>query len=141
MKFKDNFLSYTLIPLIVLFIGATYVRFVVMYDYTIEYEIDCDSSNTSCFIGCLDDECLETYYYKIIQKNAFELREQCGINISNCEFASTCLPDEESTCTLTHCDPDNTASECSVAEIVNTEPDQSLDAEATSQEYINSETI
>jgi hypothetical protein len=110
---KHNILTLTIIPLLILFVGASYVRFVILYDYTVAYESDCDPLTASCFIGCEDEECTEQYYYKLMSKNAKNLHAQCGSDITDCEAATYCLAEEALTCQETYCDSEN-GDECSV---------------------------
>ena len=111
MKFRDNILLFTLTPLIVLFIGASYMRFIVMHDYMVEYESECDPATSVCFIGCEDEECTTEYYYSKIQKYAPDIFAQCGADITDCENANVCL-DDENKCSITLCDPTTDGEEC-----------------------------
>ena len=105
MKFSDNILLYTLTPLLILLTGAAYVRFMVLHDYIVTYEGQCDPQTESCFIGCEDEECKQTFYFTIVEKYAANLYEQCGNDISDCELANVCLPGEEESCSITYCTP------------------------------------
>lgn len=99
-------MSVTLVPLCILFVGASYVRFMVLEDYLVSYEVDCNPVTQSCFIGCDDEECTATYPFYIVEKKASELEKQCGVDISNCENARACIP-EDSACSVTTCDSSN----------------------------------
>lgn len=105
MHFKKYFLLYTLIPLLILSTAASYFRFMVIHDYTVEYEGSCEPEGSSCFIGCGDEECKVEYYYTIVTKNASHLFEQCGTDITDCELANICLPEDNEDCNITYCDP------------------------------------
>ena len=85
MKFRENILVYTLVPLIILLIGASYMRFIVTHDYMVAYEGECDPSLNTCFVGCIDNECTSEYYYTKVQKYAPDLYKQCGSDITDCE--------------------------------------------------------
>lgn len=111
MKFRDNILLFTLTPLIVLFIGASYMRFIVIHDYMVEYEGECDPATNTCFVGCEDEECTTEYYYSKIQKYAPDIFAQCGADITDCENANVCL-DGENKCSITLCDPETDGEEC-----------------------------
>ncbi len=103
MHFRDHVLLYTLVPLIILLAVASGYRFMVRYDYNVMYEAACDPTVQSCFIGCGNDECTETYYYAEVQKYAADLYAQCGADITGCEAAAACLPGERD-CSVTYCD-------------------------------------
>lgn len=103
MKFSENILLYTLTPLIILFIGASYMRFFIIHDYMVEYEGVCDPATNHCFIGCEDEQCTTEYYYSKIQKYAPNIIEQCGSNITDCDNASICT-DSETKCSITFCE-------------------------------------
>ncbi len=116
MKFRDNILLYTLVPLILLSMGASYVRFMVTHDYMVAYEGTCDPSVHSCFVGCTDEECTEEYYYSNVQKYAVDLNAECGDNITDCEKANLCQPNDQK-CSITYCDP-SSDDKCKVLEPV-----------------------
>ena len=67
--FKKHFLLYTLLPLVILMVSASYYRFVVTQDYTVGYEGLCDPYEEECFVYCEDDECIEPFYYSWIERN------------------------------------------------------------------------
>lgn len=90
MNFKKYVLFYTLIPLTLLLVAASYYRFIVTKDYTVSYEAECDPFSSSCYIYCEDEECLEPFYYSQITRNASELFELCGDDITECEEANSC---------------------------------------------------
>ena len=103
IHFRKYFLLYTLIPLLFVFTAASYYRFMVLHDYVVMYEGNCDPERNSCFVGCIDQECTEKYYYSMVTKNAAKLIEQCGEDITNCEFAYVCLPVSDEMCSITYC--------------------------------------
>src|SRR3989344_6328267 len=105
MKFRDNVLLCALIPLVILCVGYAYFRFMVAHDYLVAYEGTCDPTAYSCFIGCNDDACTDTYYYAKVQKYAVDLYAQCGQDITNCAAANVCLPQNDQKCSITYCDP------------------------------------
>lgn len=76
----------------------------VLEDYIVEYEGFCEPEVSSCFVGCEDDECTTEYYYTIVTKNAPQLLEQCGADITDCDFAHICLPKGDEGCSITYCD-------------------------------------
>ena len=91
---------------------ATYYRYVVLRDYIIEAEADCDPYSESCFIYVCDpeagEECTgdpeeDTSYYKTIHRNAKNI-PLCDPNDEACE-ALTC-PAGEADCEISLCDPE-----------------------------------
>lgn len=103
--FRQHFFSVTLVTLLVLIAIASYMRFMVLNDYVVAYEGDCDPYTESCFIGCEDDECTEEYYYATIQKYAPNVEAQCGPDITDCDTAYECQPEDGDHCEITYCDP------------------------------------
>jgi hypothetical protein len=109
---KKYVLVYTLVPFMILFISASYFRFVIQHDYIVAYEATCDPSTESCFIGCEDETCSSTYTYKLMEKYAATLYGTCGQDITDCAFAHTCIS-TETQCRVTYCDPTTEQTECS----------------------------
>lgn len=103
MKFKDNILLWTLIPLGLLFVSASYFRFVLNEDYLVSYEASCDADVSSCFIGCTDETCAETYNYLLIERKASTLNEMCGKSVTDCPLANSCQKSEGTSCEITYC--------------------------------------
>ncbi len=110
MYFKKHLLVIILTPLLLLFVLTSYYRFMVINDFMVTYEGDCDPSTESCFVGCEDDECTEEYYYSSIERYAPNLEELCGLDITECDDAYTCDGDES--CTISFCNP-ATEEDCS----------------------------
>jgi hypothetical protein len=111
MHLKKYFLLYTLIPLFILTTGALYYRFIVLQDYTVLYEVDCDPLEHTCYIGCEDDECIDEYYYNLVSRKAADIRALCGDDITDCDEAAQC-PVEEISCSIDFCDADSLVDEC-----------------------------
>lgn len=84
--------------------AASYYRFMVSYDYLVYDEVECDPYTESCFVWCEDDECLEPFYYAMMERQASDLVEFCDGDNTDCDAAYWCEPDE-TTCTITYCDP------------------------------------
>ena len=103
--FRQHFFLCTLIAFLSFAVAVSYVRFMVLHDYVVAYEGDCDPYAESCFIGCEDDECTEQYYYSSIQKYAPNVQAQCGTDITDCDAAYTCLSEDGSDCEISYCDP------------------------------------
>lgn len=102
---RDHFLLITLIPLMLVTVAASYVRFMVLNDYYVAYEVECDPHTQSCYVGCEDDACTEEYYYAIIERHAPEIMELCGESVLDCEAAYVCPVGEEE-CSLSFCEPE-----------------------------------
>lgn len=101
---KKYILLYTLAPLLVLTVGASYVRFMVQYDYLVTYEGECDPYTQICFEYCEDEKCDEPIHYTWIERDAAILKQICGDHsILDCEAAMSCLPDENR-CSISFCD-------------------------------------
>lgn len=115
MDTKSKILFWTLLVLVVLSVSASYYKFVVLQDYLVEAEVDCDPSLESCFIWVCDPEidgeeyCTgnpeeDTWYYKFAYRNA--------MNVINCDIEDEeCLPfacpeEGEDQCEEVFCDAD-----------------------------------
>lgn len=109
--FSEHWFKAILVAFIILFISASYMRFLVSHDYMVAYEGVCDEYTENCFIGCEDDECTTEYYYKKVQKYAPTLFVQCGPDITDCENANYCSEGEEK-CAVTHCNTEIDSDEC-----------------------------
>lgn len=106
MDTKSKILFWIFIVLIALSTSASYYRFMMLQDYLVAYEGECDPYTQVCFAGCEDDECTSEYYYSQIEKYAPNVFEQCGKDITDCESAFTCIPDDGEKCSITFCSPD-----------------------------------
>jgi hypothetical protein len=103
-KFIQHPLKYILIPLIVIMSIISYYRFMVRQDYLVRYEGTCDATIQKCFIGCEDDACTKESNYSKVVKYAPDIYKECGEDITDCEAANTCLPNDRN-CSVTYCDP------------------------------------
>lgn len=101
---KKNLLTLLVTPLLILLVAGSFYRFVVLRDYMVTYEIDCDPTTDSCYEYCEDEACAEPYYYAYMEKYAAAVHKQCGLDIIDCESASMCLPEDGDMCTITYCD-------------------------------------
>ncbi|PIZ86732.1 hypothetical protein COX93_03360, partial [Candidatus Nomurabacteria bacterium CG_4_10_14_0_2_um_filter_30_12] len=79
----------------------------------VSYEGVCDPTIEKCFIGCEDDECTKEYYYSEVQKYAPDLYAECGNDITDCESANICLP-EDKECSVSYCDETIDGSICKI---------------------------
>ena len=94
---------YTLLPLFVLFVMTSFYRFMALQDYMVAYEAACDPYDSECFAGCEDDECTAKYYYAQVTKYAPYVMAECGINITDCEAAASCTPEDKGKCSILYC--------------------------------------
>ena len=111
MHFRKYILVYTLLPLVVLTIAASYYRFMVVMDYTVSYEGDCDPYTSDCFVGCEDDNCNVKYYYTKVKRYAHDFYNLCGDDVLQCEYFNACTS-SEATCSISYCD--SSYGECDV---------------------------
>lgn len=112
MDMRSKFLLFVFCTLLILSISATYYRFVVLQDYLVLYEGECDPYTQVCFTGCEDDDCTSEYYYSYVEKYAPNLYEQCGPDITECNDAYICLEEDIDLCTITYCDPEIDGESC-----------------------------
>jgi len=117
---RNNFFLLILLFAVIVVVFLSYNRFIVRRDYIVEYEGNCDPTVDVCFIGCEDDECIENYYYFNIQKYAADLYGQCGEDITDCEEANVCLP-EDHNCSITYCDVEVDGDICTLISESNSE--------------------
>lgn len=122
--FSRQFFTIGLIFLVTIFISASFFRFVVLKDYHVTYEVECDPTEKSCFIGCTDDNCAEEYLYYVVDKYAHDVVGECGNSVKDCELAKTCQADNIF-CEITYCDQSDTENNCST-EHLNTGVNESV---------------
>jgi len=103
MFFKHHILAIVLVPLVLIAAAVSYHRFMVVEDFIVQYEGACDPEVENCYVACEDDECSDVYYYTLVQKRAADVYAQCGEDITDCESASVCLP-EDRFCSIETCD-------------------------------------
>lgn len=99
------------VVLIVISVGATFFRIYLKKDYQIISQTDCDPSAEKCFVHICDPEtdgeCKgnpeeDTFYYKIISKNASQI-PNCDPNSEEC--APLACEEGEDDCEITLCSP------------------------------------
>ena len=112
---KKYFLLYAITPLAILTISASYYRYMVLEDFIVSYEVDCNPQTSSCFIGCEDDECTEEYYYNLVTRRAPDINLLCGDDITDCKAAATCNTGE-TFCEVEYCDENIDMHECTQIE-------------------------
>lgn len=110
-KIRNHFFFYTLVTLIFIVGVFSYCRFMIRQNYMVGYEGVCDPAVNKCFAGCYDDACTEKYYYAKMVKYAPDLYEECGEDITDCESANVCLPDNRD-CSVTYCNPEVEGDTC-----------------------------
>lgn len=137
INFRDNIISFILIPLIILIGCISFFRFMVFQDYVVSYEGSCDPSINSCFVGCEDDACTKEYFYFKMQKYAPDLYAQCGKDITNCEVANKCMPDDRK-CSIVYCDPEINTDEC---KYLTESEKENNDKENVSEGFINKNNV
>jgi hypothetical protein len=128
--FRKNFFFYILITLVLVVGVVSYNRILINQDYLIEYEGECDPATEECFTGCEDETCTEEYYYTKMIKYAPDLYQECGSDITNCETANVCLPDDHE-CSVTYCD---TKIDDTVCETFTEEPETQNSNQESSEE-------
>jgi hypothetical protein len=109
--FQNYFLIYFLVISTVIVGSISFYRFMVKGDYIVGYEGECSPGAGSCFTGCEDDACTQTYYYTLMKKYAPDLYRECGADITDCDDASICLPDDRD-CSVTYCDDNASNDTC-----------------------------
>ena len=112
LHIKRHFFSYVLILFIVVMGVTSYIRFLVYHDYVVEYEGVCDPDVQNCFVGHEENDSNQEYYFTKVIKYAPDLYKECGNNITNCEKANTCLPNEKS-CFIVFCEEEDGTDICS----------------------------
>jgi hypothetical protein len=102
--------------LIVGSVAVTFWRYMMKRDYIIQAQTDCDPTTENCFVwkcdpassvegeACTGDEESDTWYYKIIRRNAKNI-PLCDPNDENCT-ALVCDPGEKD-CSEELCTDDN----------------------------------
>jgi hypothetical protein len=83
----------------------------VLEDFIVTYEVDCNPQTNSCFVGCEDENCTQEYYYNLVTRRSTEINLLCGDDITDCEAALTCTSDETA-CKIEYCDKANETSQC-----------------------------
>jgi len=108
---KKYFLLYTITPLAILTISASFYRYMILEDFFVTYEIACNPQTASCFIGCEDDECTEEYYFSLVTRHTNDISLLCGEDITDCEAALSCGVNE-ATCQVIYCDQTDELAQC-----------------------------
>jgi hypothetical protein len=103
MSSRHNVFFYIIALFLVLTASASYYRFIVLGDFMVSYEVDCDPFTEDCFIGCEDNQCTEEYFYSTITRHANEIEALCGNDITDCEAAQHCSANNNR-CTRITCD-------------------------------------
>lgn len=112
---------------IILSVGVSFYRYMVVRDYIIEAQVDCDPTAEACFVYECDPEsedpeamCTgspeeDIWYYRIIHKNAMNISACDDQNQEAC--ASLTCAENEKECGYTFCEEGNADGvRCSTAE-------------------------
>jgi hypothetical protein len=85
----------------------------VVHDYTIYDEFECDPTEQHCFVYCEDETttCEDAWYYTEVERYAADLIRYCNGDTSDCDAAYACEPDETK-CEVTQCDPSVHLDQC-----------------------------
>ncbi len=98
-----NFFIISLSFFLILFVSVSYFRFIYHKDFEVTYESICNPISESCFIGCEDEECTQTYPYKYMRKHATDITNYCNDDISTCAAAQYCT-NKDRICEIKYCD-------------------------------------
>ena len=126
--FRNHILLFILTTFLIIVSVASYYRFMIRHDYVVGYEGVCDPKIEQCFIGCEDDACTEEYYYSQVIKYAPDLYNECGSDITDCEAASMCFPNDQK-CSVNYCNPEIDGDVCTVITLdgeLNTQDNDSI---------------
>lgn len=116
MDIKTKIFWWVLGLLIVGSFGATFYRYMIKKDYIVQAQVDCDPYSEACFVwncdpgseiegeACTGDPEIDTWYYKIINKNASQI-SSCDANDESCD-ALVCAQNEPD-CEFVFCNLEN----------------------------------
>jgi hypothetical protein len=124
MNFKKNILLYTILPLLLLAISASYFRFMVTHDYLVMYEGECDPYVSVCFEYCEDEDCIDPFYYTEVVRSASQIHANCTNDITSCDFAYTDCGSDETECKISYCDMYSETGRCETREETDRLPDE-----------------
>lgn len=126
---SNNFFLLVLLFAVIVVVFLSYNRFIVRHDYIVGYEGVCDPITEKCFVG-VDDTSGKEYYYSKVRKYAPDLYKECGSDITDCEAASICLPNDRR-CSVTYCNSEIESNVCSAlsteSNVQNNNQDSTLD--------------
>lgn len=105
LNFLKEHYFFLLVTLMILFaVTASFLRFMIIYDYEVRYEGECDPYSQTCFEYCETDECEDPFYYTWITAPAKDINTNCGDDITLCDYAYECV--SSGYCQIKYCDPD-----------------------------------
>lgn len=104
MKYLEHIFFNVIFALFILFLGTSYVRFMILHDYRVSYAITCNPKTDSCYIDCEDETCTQEYYY-VVEKYAPDILEQCGMSVEGCRMAEKCQS-SDTNCKVKYCEPE-----------------------------------
>lgn len=160
MDKKSKILIYSLVALITIVTAITFSRYMILKDYVVEAQVDCDPYSETCFIwqcdpesdvsgeACTGDPESDIWFFKVAYRNA------SNIPLCDPETDETCDPftcyDGEKDCEEAFCTEENMeaqyASACNDPEEYTLEnpyecdPEVDEDCEATEEEECDLET-
>lgn len=134
-KILDHLFIYVLVVLIGIAGIFSYHRFMINRDYMVGYEGVCDPAVNlnKCFEGCDDDDCIQKHYYVKMVKYAPDLYNECGEDITDCESANMCLPDDRD-CSVVYCDSEVEQANCAIEVDTQINDDANVNTEESSQD-------
>lgn len=100
-----NLFSLSIVGLMIITLFASYYRFLVLEDHIVAFETDCDPANTSCFVGCEDEDCESTYLYSRVIAPAPLVNDWCGSDVNDCDVISYCTNTDD--CEILICNSEN----------------------------------
>jgi len=100
---KLHYYALIICAMALLFVCATIYRFNIQQNYLVAFESDCDPETQSCFVYCENDDCNDPFFYSVIEREAAQLHEMCGADVTVCDAAYSC--NNDTTCKNLFCDP------------------------------------
>ncbi len=104
MDKKSTILLYVMGILILVSVGVTFYRYMILKDYQVITEIECNPEIENCFVRTEEDGTIS--YYKIISRNAANIPLCDPAQDESCR-ALVCEA-EELKCEITFCSPKDT---------------------------------
>jgi len=74
----------------------------IIKNYIVLYQGDCDPAIERCFASCTDGTCQQQQYYMKVQKYVPDVYAECGSDMVGCAKANMCLPSDMK-CSITYC--------------------------------------
>ncbi|QQS61463.1 MAG: hypothetical protein IPN70_00810 [Candidatus Moraniibacteriota bacterium] len=123
MDKKSKILLIVFLVGVAISLGATYTKYILLKDYTIQMHLPCDPSLESCFVyeceegeeNCiLSEDGRELQYYKLINKKAYAFPSCEDDSVESCDEEIKCEM-EEKDCEVLFCQEEESSQkeECS----------------------------